>query len=121
MKRDMDVVRQILLACENLPFGEQFESLEGVDTDTYVTHVVWMQQAGLVQANAQAGGGSYASFAIVLGLAWEGCEFADAMRDETLWAKAKTKFMRPGISFTLDIVKDWLKAEITQGLPTLSG
>ncbi|MDH0494120.1 DUF2513 domain-containing protein [Comamonas aquatica] len=119
MKRDMEVVRKILLACEALPFGKSLGSLEGVDKDTYITHVVWMQQAGLVDANAQAGTGSFAKFAIVFGLTWEGCELADAMRDETLWEKAKAKFMRPGISFTLDIVKDWLKTEITQGLPTL--
>lgn len=121
MKRDMEVVRQILLACEALPYGAQLGELEGVDKDTFVTHVVWMQQAGLLDANAQAGSGSFAKFAIVFGLTWEGCEFADAIRSEPLWTKAKAKFMRPGISFTLDIVKDWLKTEITQSLPTLGG
>lgn len=119
MRRDMDVVRQILLACEELTYGGQLGGLEGIDSDTFITHVVWMQQAGLLDATAQAGSGSFAKFAIVFGLTWEGCEFADAMRSETLWAKAKAKFMRPGISFTLEIVKDWLKSEITQGLPTL--
>ncbi len=121
MKRDMELVRQILLACEDLPYGKKLTALDGVEKEDFITHVIWLKQAGLVEAQAQTGSGSFAQFAMVSGLTWQGCEFADAMRDNTLWAKAKAKFMRPGISFTLDIVKDWLKAEITQGLPTLGG
>jgi len=52
-------------------------------------------------------------------LTWAGCEFADAVRSDTLWAKAKKEVIKPGISFTFDILKEWLKAEITQGFPTL--
>lgn len=48
---------------------------------------------------------------------WAGCEFVDAIRDDTLWQKAKVNVLRPGMSFTFDVLKDWLKTEITQGFP----
>lgn len=122
MKRDMDLVRKILLALEANPPGKPIQKLDGVEKMDFVQHVEWLLQAGLVQGTAVIGmqpPGS--SAAMVQALTWQGCEFADAMRDETLWEMAKAKFMRPGISFTLDIVKDWLKSEISKGLSTLSG
>ncbi|MDG2617731.1 DUF2513 domain-containing protein [Thermoleptolyngbya sichuanensis XZ-Cy5] len=52
-------------------------------------------------------------------LTWQGCEFADAVADDRLWNKAKENVLKPGISFTFDVLKEWLKAEISQGLPAL--
>ena len=62
-----------------------------------------------------AGSGSMAKFARVSGLTWHGTEFVAAMQDDSLWSKAKERFMKPGISFTLDIVKSWLVDQITKG------
>lgn len=64
MKRDMDIVRKIILATANMPYGKTLENLDGV---------------------------------------------------------AKETVIKPGISFTLDTLKEWLKAEIASGLPTLRG
>lgn len=121
MKRDMDAVRQILLATEALGHDQQLDRLDGMDTDTFVHHVLLMQDGGLIQARAMAGSGSMANFAHVLRLTWAGHDFLDAARSDTLWQKAKTEVMRPGLSFTFDLVKDWLKTEIAQGFPSLRG
>lgn len=122
MKRDMDLVRQLLMAAEAQAPGTLLTEIEGVEQIDFVQHAAWLQQAGLVTGIADFGlNPPSSSYATIQGLTWEGCEFVDAMRDETLWGKAKAKFMRPGISFTLDIVKEWLKSQITQGLPTLGG
>ncbi len=50
-----------------------------------------------------------------------GCDFLDAARSDTLWAKAKTSVIKPSASWTFDLLKEWLKAEISSGLPTLRG
>ena len=115
MKRDMDLVRKILLAAESLPYAQDFQSLEGVEEERFITHALWLKQAGLIEAVGMAGSGSEAKFAIVQGLTRQGTEFVSALQDEKLWAKAKEKFMRPGISFTLEIVKAWLVEKITKG------
>lgn len=64
-------------------------------------------------------GGSCAGPGDVQRLTWSGCDFVDAIQDDTLWAKARAKVMKPTASFTFAVLKDWLKAEIAQGLPTL--
>jgi len=119
MKRDMDIVRRIILATADLPYGKVLDNIDGVSSEEFVTHVIWLQEAGLVVADAQAGSGSFAQYANVSRLTWTGCEFADAVLDDTLWQKAKGSVIKPGISFTFDVLKEWLKAEITNGLPTL--
>lgn len=119
MKRDMDLIRKIVLATAELPYGQTLARLDGVPEEEFVTHVIWLTEAGLTESTAQAGAGSYAKFALVSRLTWAGCEFADAIADDTLWAKAKDKVLKPGISFTFDILSNWLKAEISKGLPSL--
>lgn len=115
MKRDMEIVRKILIATEALPYGENLQSLEGVDENEFIVHVLWLKEAGLINAIGAAGTGSMAKYAIVSGLTWAGTEFVAALQDDSLWSKAKEKFMKPGISFTLDIVKAWLVDQILKG------
>ena len=120
MKRDMDLVRRIALATTELAPDTVLSALDGVDEHVFVMHVQWMVEAGLLHAALAGGGGAApAKFAAVYRLTWAGCEFADAVRSDTLWAKAKSNVIKPTASFTFDVLRDWLKTEITQGLPTL--
>lgn len=121
MKRDMDLVRRIVLATEAQPYGKPLRRLEGVPQEEFIANVAWLIEAGLVEGQALAGTGSFAKLAFVSRLTWAGCEFADGLRDDTIWAKAKTSVLKPGASFTFDILKDWLKTELAHGLPTLRG
>lgn len=117
----MDVVRQIILATADLPYANTLTKLDGVSPEDFVLHVIWLEEAGLVIADAQAGTGSIAQYAMVSRLTWAGCEFADAVMDDGLWKKAKESVLKPGLSFTFDILKEWLKTEISNGLPTIRG
>lgn len=121
MKRNMDTIRRIAIATAELPYGETLGKLDGVPDEEFVTHVIWMQEADLIVADATDGSGSFAMYARVFRLTWDGCEFADAVLDDGLWKKAKDTVLKPGLSFTFDALRDWLKAEINQGLPTLRG
>ncbi|MCS4508908.1 DUF2513 domain-containing protein [Xylophilus ampelinus] len=120
MKRDMDLVRKILLAVADSPHGSQLQQLDGVSNEDFTLHAIWLAEAGLVIAITSDQAVS-ATYALILRLTWQGCDFVDAIRDDTLWKKAKESVMKPATSFTFDLVKDWLKAEIAQGLPTLRG
>jgi hypothetical protein len=118
MKRDMDAVRRIVLAAAALPYGEQLNGIDGMPEEVFITHVSWMNEAGLVKAISEEGSGSGARYAFVFRLTWAGCEFADAVASDTIWARAKDKVLKPGMSFTFDLLKEWLKAEIKEGFPT---
>ncbi|CAJ49061.1 DUF2513 domain-containing protein [Bordetella avium] len=118
MKRDMDLIRKIALAAEDLEYGTTLERLDGVSETDFFQHVQWMQEAGLVQANITQfldGAGN----AVIFRLTWDGCEFADSVRDATIWRKAKDTVIKPTGSFTFGLLRDWLRQEIMQGLPTL--
>jgi len=118
MRRDMDLVRKIVLATADLPAGESLEGMDGVDDATFAMHAQWMQEAGLIEAAiASFMGGE--SLATVIRLTWDGCEFADAVASDTLWAKAKATVIKPSASFTFGVLRDWLKSEIQQGFPSI--
>lgn len=120
MKRDMDLVRKITLAAEQLPPRKWLESVEGIDPAVFAEHARWMKQAGLVEATIT----DYlegTTNAAIKRLTWDGCNFADEIRSDTLWKKAKETVLKPSASFTFSILREWLKTEITQGLPTLRG
>jgi len=55
---------------------------------------VWEQDAEFLQIN----------------LTWAGQDFLDAAKDDTLWKKAKETVIKPGASFTFDVLLAWLKA-----------
>lgn len=117
MKRDMDLARRILLAAAQQSHGEDLTELPGVENEDFALHVIWLEEAGLIKALVSETTGP--THAYVQRLTWSGCDFVDAIQDDTLWSKAKAKVMKPAASFTFDILKDWLKTEIMQGLPTL--
>lgn len=119
MKRDMDLIRRITLELDDLGHGKAMAGLDGVDKADFAMHVVWMEEAGLIKAAIQEYFSGETPSVHVQRLTWAGCEFADAVRSDTLWKKAKDNVMKPSMSFTFDVLKDWLKTEIAQGLPTI--
>lgn len=121
MKRDMDVIRRIVLEVEAMDSGHALVSSDGLDEATFAAHAVWMEEAGLIKANIQDRLSGGPPKVLIRRLTWAGCEFADAVRSDTLWKKAKDNVMKPSMSFTFDVLKEWLKTEITQGLPTIRG
>lgn len=121
MKRDMDLIRRIALEVEKMEYGYALVDMgeEGVDDTAFAMHVIWMKEAGLVSATVQEYVSNDPPKVRVQRLTWAGCEFVDAIRDDNLWQKAKANVLKPGMSFTFDVLKDYLKTEITQGFPTL--
>lgn len=122
MKRDMDIVRRIALAVADMPFGHVLTALEDdVDAATFGMHVIWMEEAGLIVANVQEYASGEPPKVRIRRLTWAGCEFADAVRSDTLWEKAKEQVIGPSLSFSFGLLKDWLAAEVRDGFPTLRG
>lgn len=120
MERDMEIVRRIALETAKLPMGDSLQALAGVHPHVFAAHAQWMDEARLVHAAlSPKDSKAHAQHAMVWRLTWQGCEFADSIRDETLWAKAKETVIKPGLSFSFDVLREWLKTEITQGFPTL--
>lgn len=119
MKRDMDLLRRIAFEVEKMPFDHGLVSLEDVPQDQFFAHAAWLIEAGFASGTAQSMASGEPGPVMLTRLTWSGCEFVDAVRNDTLWSKAKTNVLAPGASFTIDLLKEWLKTEISQGFPTL--
>lgn len=118
MERDMDLIRRIAIATAELPHGEYLHGLEEVEEVAFARHVQWMEEAGLLKGGVvEYLDGGIAAHAIRL--TWDGCEFVDSVRSDTLWRKAKEYVIKPSGSFTFGLLRDWLRTEIQQGLPSL--
>lgn len=116
MKRDMDLVRSILLAMENGATGEFV--IEGYDAQTVGHHVLLMSQAGLVLAEDDTCFGQEVTTAIAMDMTWQGHEALDAWRNDTVWAKTKERAAQVGgvgVGIMVEIAKGVLRQQL--GLP----
>jgi hypothetical protein len=96
MKRDADLVRDILLSVEAGHAGIQSEITE--DQDIINHHLHLMIDGGLLSGQ-EINEGQWR----VYGLTWEGCELIDLIRDGVRWAAIKQKLNGKSCSF--DIIK----------------
>ena len=107
MKRDMELVRNILLAIEEQYIDVALYDLEveGYDFKTIAYHCKILYDAELINDYK----GLFAENELqnfgVGSLTWEGHEFLDKIRDDTVWGKTKETMKDKGIPFGLDAVK----------------
>lgn len=108
MRRDMDLVRRILLKAEEST-EEQGRAgwlkLDGYDQMTVARHVQLLKEAGLAEAHVLTGDGVAPQAALVFRLTWEGHDFLDAVRNDTVWAKTKQLLKEKGGSGSFEIIK----------------
>jgi hypothetical protein len=86
MKRDMDLIRAILLEVEKStsPGGCQIK-VPGHSPEELYYNAQLAQEAGLIEASFLDNSSAFH----VLRLTYAGHEFLDAARNDTLWVKAK--------------------------------
>lgn len=119
MKRDMDLVRKILMVLEKNddPYGiDGLPDIEEYSKEQLSYHICILEEAGLIQAKPieQFSMGYSDYFSIKL--TWQGQDFISAAEDDTIWEKAKEKVIKPGVSFTFDLLKEYLKAKAKEKL-----
>jgi hypothetical protein len=93
MKRDMDLVRNILLVIEKETSGFVFEppKLNGYSKEQIVYHIYIMAQGGLLEAQSRQTSESVIPIDFsFINLTWTGHEFIDNARNEGVWKNAKT-------------------------------
>ena len=111
MKRDLDLVRTILRSIEEAPAGEVISGfqIEGHDEIEIGEHLRLLIDAGFIKGEASRTRSGY--LLGIRGLTWNGHEFLDAARSDSLWALAKEKVIKPLGGVALDVLFAWLKAE----------
>ncbi len=104
MKRDMNLVREILLFVEGCTQygGPGVVEIAGREPADVEYHVKLLHQAGLLEVMGP--GSIYGAGWTVLGLTWEGHEFIDAARSATTWRKALEMFQTAGVGAAKELL-----------------
>ena len=119
MKRDMELIRAILLKVETegtSPIGwiEDF-GIDGYEDEMVSYHVWMLHQAGLIEAldGSTMEGFSYDPRC----LTWSGAEFLESIRDAEVWRKTKegaAKAGGAGVELLWDLAKAYGKLKIRE-------
>jgi hypothetical protein len=106
MKRDMDIVRHLLMWVEN-EHSHQLPSTASREDLAY--HAQLLIDAGLVEGTvhySSRGGRKVPDAFHIQRLTWAGHDFLDAAHDENVWHTAKEKILKSGVAWTFELLKD---------------
>ena len=126
MKRDMDLIRALLLKLESLqirpgdivtitPDDEQI-AIDGFDVDQIDYHLSLIREAELIEdlESQPMIGICYRR------LSWQGHDFLNSVRDPKIWEKTKNGAEAAG-GFTVDLMKDLAKGFVKKQIEEYTG
>lgn len=105
MKRNWDVIREVLLEVEALDAETRngFSYAEGQGDEARVAHALMLWNAGFLEGHDV--GGLDGENLLEPDLTWAGRELLDTLRSKPVWEKIKAKATETGIELTFDAVK----------------
>ncbi len=125
MRRDMDLIRELMLKLEAMelrpgaimhfmPDDEEIQ-IAGYSPEDIEYHARLLIEAGLIEP----GGGAMQGF-MFRSLTWAGHDFVDSVRSPEVWVKTKRGAEAAG-GFTVDLLKDLAKGFIKKQIEDLTG
>lgn len=111
MKRDWDLIRELLIEIEERCGPDDVVSagaieLKGHSQETILYHLALLAEARLIDAD-DVGSHDGADW-FVRRLTWEGHDFLDAARSDTTWGRAKSVAAEKGSGLTFAVLKELL-------------
>ena len=108
MKRDMDLIRKILLRIEAHPkpfsWDVPLDIPDYPENEVYY-HVKLLEKAGLIEAHIKVALNGSVGYCMVNSLTWEGHEFLEASRDDSRWEKVKRLVLEKTGSLSFEVLK----------------
>lgn len=117
MQRNWDIVRKILIAVEALPTEDsEINSTEfqDIDSDTAAYHMRLLLEASLIVGSCRDALGP--PLCRARHLTWEGHEFLDKIKNESIWRKIKATAREKGVDLSFAVIKDLAKALIASAI-----
>jgi len=108
MKRDIDLIKEILIQIEksNQVKGWINIQIPGRSSKEVYYHIKLLHEAGLIEAVNQSTKSGF--MWVAKSLTWNGHEFLDAARNDTVWENLKNKVKEHGGNVPFYVVKDLL-------------
>lgn len=119
MRRDMDLIRSLLLVIERGTEPQKLPSssiiIQGIDEATIACHIGMLVDAELIEAgHSRSGTGSHDQY-LIRKLTWKGHEFIGLARNDTTWMKARSRAEKVGGALSLEVFKQVL-ADVAKDL-----
>jgi len=111
MKRDLDLVREILSKVERSTEPISKFTIETYDQLEVNEHVYLLKQAGFLEAITTQDSNGHIATAIPIRLTWTGHEFAQLAKNDSLWQKAKSVVRQKSATFTFEMLYLVLRQE----------
>jgi hypothetical protein len=130
LKRDMDLIRNILMEIEGgknvyEALSDDMASILQISPETRMSqeqadelrgHLDLLEQAGFIEIDARLAGG----VCYIKRLTWEGHDFLDSVRDPKIWDKTKQGAEAAG-GFTVDLLKELAKGLVKKQIEEWTG
>ena len=115
MKRDLDLVRQLLLQIEALPAGPpvQYRTSE-IEDPVLLAHFELVLGAGLVNGKIARSQGARGDVISISGLTWEGHEWIEMVRSQAVWNETKATLLAGAGALTYELTRS-AAAKILRG------
>jgi len=106
MKRDLDLVRQLLLQIEGMPAGPpaQYRASE-IEDPVLLAHFELVLTSGLVNGKISRSQSSRGDVISISGLTWEGHEWIEMVRSQSVWNETKSLLLGTGGALTYELTK----------------
>ncbi|GKU82915.1 DUF2513 domain-containing protein [Niallia sp. NCCP-28] len=118
MKRDMELVRDLLFLIESQDSDHnELKIPSEIDREVAVYHLNIMEQAGFTDNTIQ-----YADnkpMWIYSSLTWDGHDFLDSIKNDTVWNKIKSGVKSKGLELgqlSFSVLKEYAKLELKKKL-----
>lgn len=112
LERDMELVFKILKKIVDSEYKEIYckpLKIDGYESDQIGYHLYLMNNAGLLEANIQDSTvGPMFDRAIFIEMTWEGYEFLDALKNETVFKKFKNILKEKGQNIPFKVASELL-------------
>lgn len=108
MRRNWEIIRELLTKVEKCALPTDIVRLCDFPQECHAEisyHMALLIEAGLIKGQIVQTIGLDIKDFLVQKLTWQGHEFIDAIRSDTIWQKTKSKFTEKGISMTFDLVQ----------------
>ena len=115
MKRNMDLIREILLAIEEQhEYGPVYGlSVQGYSNNQIAYHCQLLYEHGFIDSYDDLSGEEEALDIAVGGLTWEGADYLEEIRYNTRWGKVKKTMKEKGIPLTVEFVKETINTMVS--------
>lgn len=112
MKRDMELVRDLLLLIENNDDRRELKIPDDWNREVVAYHLKILDQAEYVKNNTKWADNQ--PMRLIASLTWDGHEFLDSIKNNNIWIKTKEGIKGKGFelgSVPIDVIKDYAKLQ----------